>query len=60
MTSFRAKIEEYEKTHAYMQGVDAFNAKIAAECPYAFRSKEYDEWYDGYLDAEYIYRLINE
>lgn len=57
MISFSDKIEEIEKTHAYMQGVDGFNAKT--ECPYAFGSNEFTEWFDGYKDAKYIQELIN-
>lgn len=58
MTSFKLKIEEKEKSHAYMQGADAFNQFL--DCPYFSDDPAYHEWWSGYEDAKFLKRLINE
>lgn len=58
MTSFKEKIEEAEKSHAYLKGAEAFSKNIT--CPYDPESPEGIDWYNGYKDAEFLYRLIHE
>lgn len=58
MTSFREKIQEAEKSHAYLNGAEAFTEKTT--CPYDSKSPEGIDWLNGYKDAEFLYRLIHE
>jgi ribosome modulation factor len=58
MISFSEIIKEKEKSHAYMDGVEGFRDK--ATCPYVIDSKEFNEWMSGYMDADFLDRLLNE
>lgn len=53
MISFKRVLEEKEKYYAYCIGAEAFyrNKKV---CPFQSETKEADEWWMGYLDAEYL------
>lgn len=57
MTSFQVKLADKLKSHAYMQGVDAFKLKIS--CIYSQGTKEYEEWHSGFEDAEFLDEVLN-
>lgn len=60
MTSFKKKIQKKSESHAYCQGVDAFQngytSKIVRS-PYEEGSVANREWLDGFYDALYM-RII--
>lgn len=57
MTSFKLLIEEKEKSHAYVRGVEDFNPKNP--CPFEKETREWHEWLEGYKDAEYLHNVIH-
>jgi hypothetical protein len=58
MASFQAKLEKNKESHAYILGADAFNhGLLPANNPYAYSSKPYEDWVDGYDDALFLRKL---
>lgn len=61
MTSFKKKIEELEKSHAYCLGAEAcMSGKRLDNSPFDRGSIADEEWVDGYLDVMFLRRITGE
>ena len=58
MTSFQAKLEKNKESYAYILGSNAFSYGLPrTNNPYAYGSKSYEDWADGYEDALFLREL---
>lgn len=56
--TFEEIIAKKVKSHAYLAGVDDFNTN--QPCKYPDDCKYFQEWQEGFLDAQLLQRIIHD